>query len=65
MMRFVLVALLVASGLACFVGAWFSNARWTRQLDNLGIAYGCKRWPRETNNHYHRRLQTRIGWRDS
>lgn len=62
MMRILVVSLLCAGGLACFVGAWISNARDTRRLDALGKAYGCKRWPEETNNNYYKRLQARIGW---
>jgi hypothetical protein len=63
MMRILAVLLLSAGALACLVGAWVSNRRLTRQLDNLGIAYGCKRWPHETNNSYYERLRARIGWR--
>ena len=62
-MKAIVIVLLCAGSLSCFVGAWVSNARLTRQLDSLGLAYGCRRWPGETNNNYHRRLQARIGWR--
>lgn len=61
-MKPLVIALLLLASLACFVGAWLANARNTRRLDNLGIAYGCKRWPGETNNSYYQRLRARIGW---
>ncbi len=47
----------------CFVAAWRSNARNTRELNRLGEVYRCERWPEETNNSYHRRLRARIGFR--
>lgn len=61
-MKPLVVALLLLASAACFVGAWFANTRRTRMLDNLGIAYGCKRWLGETNNSYYQRLRARIGW---
>lgn len=62
MMRLVLVALLGLASLACFVGAWLANRRNTKYLDGLGLEYGCRRWPGETNNSYYQRLRARIGW---
>jgi hypothetical protein len=64
-MKALVISLLSAASLLCFVFAWISNARHTRELDRLGIAYGCKRWPEEGNRNYYRRLQARIGWRTS
>lgn len=63
MTRIFAVSLLASGGVGCFVLAWFENRRWTRYLDDLGVSYHCKRWPGETNNHYHMRLQARIGFR--
>ncbi|HEY6117009.1 MAG TPA: hypothetical protein VI172_13725 [Candidatus Dormibacteraeota bacterium] len=65
MTRILVVSLLVLGALACFVFAWLSNARHTRELDRLGVVYGCKRWPQEDNRSHYCRLRARIGnhWR--
>ena len=62
-MRILVVSLLAAGGIACFVGAWLSNVRHTRELDKLGRDHGCARWAHETNNSYYLRLRARIGFR--
>ena len=61
-MKIFAVSLLGLGAVVCFIGAWLSNARWTRELDRWGHIYGCKRWPDETNNSYYQRLRARIGW---
>ncbi|HEX6022576.1 MAG TPA: hypothetical protein VFZ00_11315 [Solirubrobacter sp.] len=61
MTRILVVSLLGLASLMCLVGAWIENRRWTRELDRSGAEHGCKRWPGETNNHYHMRLRARIG----
>lgn len=64
-MKILVIFLLSSAALLCLVFAWISNARWTRELDRLGIVYGCKRWPEEDNQSYHLRMRSRIGnrWR--
>lgn len=62
-MKVLIVALLCLASAVCFIGAWISNARNTIELDRLGKVWCCKRWPGETNNSYHQRLQARIGFR--
>lgn len=59
-MEIVIVCLLAVASALCFVFAWVSNARYTRELNRLGGVYGCTRWPEETNRNYHTRLRARI-----
>lgn len=59
-MKVLVIALLGLASMLCFVFAWLSNTKLTRELDRLGLVYGCKRWTEETNNSYHLRLQRRI-----
>ena len=59
-MKALILSLLGAASLLCLVFAWVSNARHTRELNRLGIVYGCKRWPGEDNRSYHLRLRARI-----
>lgn len=62
MIRILFVSLLIFTALACFVLAWRSNARWTRELNRWGVIYHCKRWPQETNKNYYVRLRARRGY---
>lgn len=62
-MKALAISLLSAGGLLCFVFAWISNARYTRELNRCGVIYGCERWPEEPNSSYHLRLWARIGHR--
>ena len=62
-MRIIVTSLLLLGAASCLVGAWVSNARWTRQLNAWGRDLHCRRWPDETNNRYYQRLRARIGYR--
>lgn len=60
-MKILVIALLSSASLLCLVFAWISNARYTRELNRLGVVYGCRRWPEEDNQSYHLRMRARIG----
>jgi hypothetical protein len=61
MIRIIVVSLLCVAGVLCFVFAWISGARHTRELDRIGVIFRCKRWPDENNRSYHQRLRARLG----
>jgi hypothetical protein len=57
----IVVLILFAGVTVCFVGAWISNRRWTRELDAYGADCNCPRWPSESNREYLERLRARVG----
>lgn len=65
MTRIIVAVLLILGAVACLVGVWLSNRRFTRELDRWGVVYRCGRWPGESNASYYTRLRERVGvhWR--
>lgn len=61
MIRILVVSIIAAAGLGCFVAAWLSHARYAaQQIERWARIYSIARNPGEPRRAFHRRVLARA-----